>query len=146
MEDSRFMWEYEYSAETDVDPEALWRSWSDPDRWPEWNPGIESFELDGPFAVGTTFRMTSPEGDTVELRFVEIIEGRLWADVFTGEGFEIRTDHRLQLLAPGRTMVTYRTEITGPAADAAGPEIGAQITADFPDVVAGLIKYAGAAE
>ncbi|MFF2557331.1 SRPBCC family protein [Nocardia sp. NPDC058058] len=137
------MWEYEFSAETTVDAAALWRSWSDPNRWPEWNPGIESFELDGPFAVGTSFRMTSPEGDTVELRFVEIIDGELWSDVFAGEGLEVRTEHRLTALGDGRTRVTYRTEITGPAADTAGPEVGPQITADFPEVVHGLIKHAG---
>ncbi|MGW4741771.1 SRPBCC family protein [Nocardia xishanensis] len=136
------MWKYEHSAETTVSPEALWRSWSDPNRWPEWNPGIETFELDGPFAPGTTFRMTSPDGDTVELRFVEIVPGELWSDVFTGDGFDILTVHRLESLPSGQTRVIYRTEITGPAADTAGPEIGPQITADFPEVVAGLIEHA----
>ena len=137
------MWEYEHSAETTVPRETLWRSWSDPNRWPEWNPGIETFELDGPFAPGTTFRMTSPDGDTVELRFVEIVDGELWSDVFLGDGFEVLTQHRLDPLPSGATRVVYRTEITGPAAGTLGPEIGPQITADFPEVVAGLIKHAG---
>ncbi|MFE3059782.1 SRPBCC family protein [Nocardia sp. NPDC059239] len=136
------MWEYEHSAETTVPREALWRSWSDPSRWPEWNPGIETFELDGPFAPGTTFRMTSPDGDTVELCFVEIVDGELWSDVFLGEGFEVLTQHRLDALPSGATRVVYRTEITGPAAATLGPEIGPQITADFPEVVAGLIEHA----
>ncbi|MGV9616653.1 SRPBCC family protein [Nocardia xishanensis] len=136
------MWKYEHSAETTVSPEALWRSWSDPNRWPEWNPGIQTFELDGPFAPGTTFRMTSPDGDTVELRLVEIVPGELWSDVFAGDGFDILTVHRLESLPSGQTRVIYRTEITGPAADTAGPEIGPQITADFPEVVAGLIEHA----
>ncbi|APA97324.1 hypothetical protein [Nocardia seriolae] len=36
----------------------------------------------------------------------------------------------------------HSAETTGPAADTLGPEIGPQITADFPEVVAGLIKHA----
>lgn len=137
------MWEYEYSAETSVSPEALWNSWSTPELWIEWNDGIEKFELDGPFAVGTSFRMTVPGGDTVELRFVEIETGSLWVDVMTGDGFDVRTEHRLTALEDGRTRVTYRTEITGAAADSIGPEIGPEITADFPDVVNNLIAHAG---
>ncbi|WP_230329577.1 hypothetical protein [Nocardia aurantiaca] len=39
----------------------------------------------------------------------------------------------------GATRVVHRTEITGSAADTLGPEI----TADFPEIVAGSIKHAG---
>lgn len=39
-------------------------------------------------------------------------------------------------------MIVYRTEITGEAADHIGPELGPQITADFPAVLAALVKRA----
>jgi hypothetical protein len=39
--------------------------------------------------------------------------------------------------------VTYRTEISGPAADQVGPELGPQITGDFPQTLAALVKLAG---
>jgi uncharacterized protein YndB with AHSA1/START domain len=140
------MWEYEYSAETAVAPAALWRSWSDPSRWLEWNPGVEKLELDGPFQVGTEFRMTVPGGDVVELRLVEVVPGEQWVDVAIGDGFEVRTVHRLEPIEGGCTRVVYRTEISGPAADQLGPEIGPEITADFPEVIAGLIHHAGGGE
>jgi hypothetical protein len=38
--------------------------------------------------------------------------------------------------------VTYRMEITGPAADTLGPEIGPQISADFPETMAALVERA----
>jgi hypothetical protein len=54
----------------------------------------------------------------------------------------VRTVHRLEAAAGGRTRIVYRTEITGPAAGQVGPELGPQITADFPDVLAALAKLA----
>jgi hypothetical protein len=56
--------------------------------------------------------------------------------------FVVRTVHRLELMTDVRTRVVYRTEITGPAAGQVGPELGPAITADFPDVLAALVKLA----
>jgi len=36
----------------------------------------------------------------------------------------------------------FRTEITGPTAGQAGPQLGPAITADFPEVLAALAKLA----
>jgi hypothetical protein len=68
------MWEFEYSLDTAA-PDSLWRYWSNLTTWPQWNDGIEKIETDGPFAVGTTFTMTPPEGDPITLRLVEIVPG-----------------------------------------------------------------------
>jgi hypothetical protein len=38
--------------------------------------------------------------------------------------------------------ITYRATIDGPAADAVGPIIGPDITADFPDVLVALASRA----
>src|SRR6266516_7617650 len=54
------MWEYEYSHETRADAGALWRHWADMAGWSQWNDGIEAIDVEGPFAVGTTFTMTPP--------------------------------------------------------------------------------------
>jgi hypothetical protein len=43
------MWVTEHSVETTAAPQAIWRQWSDVDRWPEWNGDIERIEVDGPF-------------------------------------------------------------------------------------------------
>src|SRR2546421_12987486 len=136
------MWEYEHTAETTAAPEALWRHWSDMAAWPRWNDGIASIEIDGPFAVGTTFTMTPPGDDPVRMRLVEIVPGVLFTDEMDAGDFVVRTVHRLDPAAPGTTRVTYRTEITGGAADQVGPQLGPAITADFPDVVAKLVALA----
>jgi hypothetical protein len=41
-----------------------------------------------------------------------------------------------------RSRITYRMEITGPAAETLGPEIGPEISGDFPQVLAALAARA----
>src|SRR6185437_10176062 len=152
------MWEYEYSLETSADRRALWRHWADMAAWPQWNDGIETIDVDGPFVVGTTFTMTPPgtllapggttppsppENQSIRMRLVEIEPGTSFTGEMDAGDFVVRTEHRLEPAAGGLTRIVYRTQITGEAAGHVGPELGPQITADFPEVVAAL---AGRAE
>jgi len=54
----------------------------------------------------------------------------------------VRTTHRIERLDDDRSRIVYRMEITGPEADTLGPEIGPEITADFPEVLAKLAAVA----
>jgi uncharacterized protein YndB with AHSA1/START domain len=135
------MWEYEHSVQTSAAPEAVWRQWSDMATWPAWNDGIETITVDGPFAVGTTFTMTPPGEEPISMRLVEIVPGEVFTDEMDAGDFVVTTVHRLEPAAGG-TRIIYRTEITGPAADQVGPELGPAITADFPDVLAKLAALA----
>jgi uncharacterized protein YndB with AHSA1/START domain len=136
------MWEYEYSVETSAAPEALWRHWSDMAAWPQWNDGIESIDVEGPFAVGTAFTMTPPGDEPIRMRLVEIKPGESFTDEMDAGDFAVRTEHRLEPAAGGLTRIVYRTEITGEAAGPIGPQLGPQITGDFPEVLAALAKRA----
>jgi uncharacterized protein YndB with AHSA1/START domain len=136
------MWEYEYSVETSAAPEALWRHWSDMAAWPQWNDGIESIDVEGPFAVGTAFTMTPPGDEPIRMRLVEIKPGESFTDEMDAGDFAVRTEHRLEPAAGGLTRIVYRTQITGEAAGPIGPQLGPQITADFPEVLAALAKRA----
>jgi uncharacterized protein YndB with AHSA1/START domain len=137
------MWQHEFSIQTPASPEAVWQLWSDMARWPEWNEGIEKITIDGPFAAGTTFTMTVPgEDEPIRLRLAEVIPGELFADEMDAGDFVVRTEHRLGRAERGRTRITYRTEISGPAADQVGPEMGPAITADFPQVLSALARLA----
>ena len=136
------MWEYEYSVETTAAPEALWRHWSDMAAWPKWNDGIETIEVEGPFEAGTAFTMTPPGDEPIRMRLVEIKPGESFADEMDAGDFVVRTEHRLEPAAGGLTRIVYRTEITGEASGPIGPQLGPQITADFPEVLAALAKRA----
>ena len=136
------MWEYEYSVETTAAPEALWCHWSDMAAWPQWNDGIETIDVEGPFEVGTAFTMTPPGDEPIRMRLVEIKPGESFTDEMDAGDFAVRTEHRLEPAAGGLNRIVYRTEITGEAAGHIGPQLGPQITADFPEVLAALANRA----
>ena len=75
-------------------------------------------------------------------QLTEVADGEQFTDECDFGGVVVTTVHRLEPLVGGGTRVTYRTEITGAQAEELGPRIGPDITADFPDVVAGLIARA----
>jgi hypothetical protein len=77
------------------------------------------------------------------MRLVEIEPGTSFTDEMDAGDFVVRTEHRLEPAAGGLTRIVYRTQITGEAAGHIGPELGPQITADFPEVVAALAGRAG---
>ena len=110
--------------------------------WPQWNDGIETIDVEGPFAVGTVFTMTPPGDEPIRMRLVEIEPGSSFTDEMDAGDFVVRTEHRLEPAAGGLTRIVYRTQITGEAAGHVGPELGPQITADFPEVVAALARLA----
>jgi len=139
------MWTYEFSATAEVTPSAVWTLWADPLSWHTWNDGVGEVEVHGPFAAGTAFTMTPPGEDAIHMTITEVVPDQAWIDVCELPGLAITTYHLIDDLGGGRTKVTYRTEITGEAADEAGPEIGPPICADFPDVVAKLLAVAASA-
>lgn len=136
------MWTTEHAIETTASPEAIWRVWTDVPRWGEWNPDIESIELDGPFAAGSTITMTPRGQEPIELRIAEAVEPERFVDEADLGDVVVRTLHRAQRLEGDRVRVIYRMEISGPAADTMGPELGPAISADFPDVLAALVDRA----
>ncbi len=138
------MWHVEHSLEGDVEAEAVWRLWSEPSTWPEWNAGIERIELLGPFATGSTVKMTPTGADPVSLRLADVVEPHWFVDEAELAGVVVRTVHRIEPVRPGRSRISYRTEITGDAADRIGPRLGPAITDDFPDVLAALMARARA--
>jgi uncharacterized protein YndB with AHSA1/START domain len=136
------MWATEHSIETTASPESIWRLWSDVATWPEWNADIERIEISGPFAAGSTIAMTPAGQDTVELRIAEASEPELFIDQADLGDVVVRTIHRVDRQDERRSIVTYRMEISGPATDTVGPELGPQISRDFPEVLAALVERA----
>jgi uncharacterized protein YndB with AHSA1/START domain len=136
------VWAVEHSVETSASAHAVWELWADVARWPEWNAGVERIELRGPFAVGSTILMTPPDEEAVELRIAEAVEPELFIDEADGGDFVVRTTHRVEAISNERSRITYRMEITGPAAETVGPEIGPEISGDFPEVLSALAARA----
>lgn len=136
------MWAYEHSETAEVSPQSIWKAWSRVEDWGSWNSDIEEISIHGPFAAGTTFTMKPFGQDPIQMRLAEVVENEVFTDVAEIEGLVLRTAHQITPTTDGRHKITYRMEITGPAADELAPELGPQITADFPETIAALIKHA----
>ena len=136
------MWSHEDSVETTASPAAIWRLWADVDGWPSWNGDIERIEIDGPFESGSTIKMTPFGQDAVVLRLAEVSEGELFVDEAELIDIIVRTVHRIDRVGSGRVRVVYRMEITGDPAEVIGPQLGPQITGDFPQKLAALVQRA----
>ncbi len=136
------MWTIEHSIETAASPEAIWRLWSDVERWPEWNADLERAELLGSFAVGSVVTMFPHQQDPIQLRIAEVREPERFIDEADLGDVVVRTTHRIARLERERSRIVYAMEITGPEADRLGPHIGPEISADFPEVLAALVKMA----
>jgi Polyketide cyclase / dehydrase and lipid transport len=136
------MWTTEHSVETSAAPEAIWRLWADVPGWPAWNGDIERIELHGPFAAGARIVMTPIGEEPVDLRIAETVEPERFVDEADLGDVLVRTIHRVERLDGEHARVTYRMEITGPAADSLGPQIGPEISGDFPRMLAALVARA----
>jgi uncharacterized protein YndB with AHSA1/START domain len=136
------MWVHEYTRDIPASPDTLWRLLGDVEGWVDWNDGIESITLDGPLAVGTRFRMTPPGEPTLTSTIVELEPGRVVTDLTELDGVAVRVEHRLDP-GPEATTVTYRITVSGAGLpDEAAAEIGAAVSADFPDVLDNLAAHA----
>jgi len=89
--------------------------------------------------------MKPPGEDVLTSTIAELDPNRLLTDETEMGELVIRVVHRLEPLSSGRTSITYRVEVTGPAADAAGEEVGTAVSADFPQVIAALAVAASTA-
>ena len=75
-----------------------------------WNAGIESITLDGPVAVGTTFRMKPPGEDELTSTIAELEPPRLITDDTDVGELVIRVAHLVEPVAGG-SSITYRVEV-----------------------------------
>jgi hypothetical protein len=136
------MWTTEHSIETSAPPETIWRIWADVSNWPMWNGDIERIELIGAFATGSRIVMTPIGDEPIELRIAEAVDPERFVDEACIGEVVVRTVHQVDRVDTNTARIIYRIEITGPAADTLGPQIGPQISADFPRTLAALVHRA----
>ena len=138
------MWTTEYRTETDVDQQALWTALRDLHSGLQLSENSDRFELHGPFEVGTAISVTPQGQDTFRSTIVELEQPQRYADRTEFGDLTLLFRHTLTPLADGGTAITHRLEIDGPEAETVAPELGPQISEDFPAAMADLITAARA--
>ena len=73
-------------------------------------------------------------------RVTDVVPNERFVDETAFAGVVVRVTHAIAPQSEGGVRVTYRTEVEGPGA----AEIGAGVSADFPDVLAALKRLAEA--
>jgi hypothetical protein len=138
------MFEYEYSLEADISPEAVWNVYENTAAWPGWDTGTEKVELSGPFAAGTTGLIKFFDQDPLPFRILTARANQEFTDEteIPGAGIFVRFTHRLTPLSGTGTRITQHVSIVGPQAETLGLQIGPGIIADIPQSLAALIALA----
>jgi uncharacterized protein YndB with AHSA1/START domain len=106
-------WEQQRSAPCPASREQIWAVWSDAERWSEWNSGVRSATLDGPFVAGTKGRLRPASGPTGSIEIVELEPNARWVTVTRLPGARFLLEHRIDDGPDGRLQVTYRGRLSG---------------------------------
>ncbi len=131
---------YAHSIVTQAAPGALWRLYTDPATWPEWDPDAELVTLDGPFATGSTGTMKFTGQDPLAYTLEDVETNARFTDVTSVPGATIRFGHRIERLDGEGTRLTHELTIDAEAPFA--QELGAMISADIPDSMTRLAQLA----
>lgn len=125
------MWSFEHTETTTASPEKLWKRYSDPTSWPEWDHETESVTLDGPFAVGTEGKLKPKGGPTTKFRVLEVTDGRSFTDMSFLPMAKMRFSHVIDPTPEG-AAITHKVTITGPLTPLFSRVIGKKIAAELP--------------
>lgn len=135
------MWTHECTTETDVPVDRIWRTFVDIHSGRLRLPGGDTFRPEGDLAVGTRIAVTPAGQDTMTSVVTELEPGSAYADETRYGDLTLTFRHRFEPVE-GTTRITHALTITGPGSDEAGPVVGPQISADFPEQLDALVDAA----
>lgn len=101
-----------HSATTRAVPAEVWAWYADVTRWPQYEGGIRSVRLHGPFASGTRGRVVLANGASAGLRLKDVHEDSGFTDVQRLRGVTVTTEHRLDVVG-GATRITHTVTVGG---------------------------------
>ncbi len=138
------MWSTHHTRETAVPPSGIWAAIRDlhSGAQAEGEASGDVFELHGPFAVGTELSVTPQGQETFRSTIVELVENEVYADRTEFGDLTLFFRHTLTALDQGGTRITHALEIDGAGVEQVGPELGPQISEDFPSAMDALIESA----
>ncbi len=130
---------YGKSMEAQASPERVWKIWSDVSTWPHWNPDVQSVEISGPFASGTTGTMRTRSGGSHEITLKDVEPGRSF-QLETSPVPLTRFAFQCEVSASGPAATTISQNLTmhGPLAPVFSAMMGKRIAEGFVPILSGL--------
>jgi hypothetical protein len=136
------MAEHTRSRETSAAPDAVWRIWSDPSTWPDWNPDIQTVDLHGPFTTGATGTMTTRSGGRHDISLASVDAPRSF-ELATAPVPGARFQFRCEVAPAGSgSRIAQSLTMHGPMAWLYSPMMGGSIAKSFDPILDGLAKRA----
>jgi uncharacterized protein YndB with AHSA1/START domain len=107
------MFLFECEATFEAEPAAVWKAWTDVDRWPEWDVSKEIARLDGPFEPGVSgwAKQRGNLGGAFTITAVD--DGRRWVTECPMPMGKVVFEHVIEPVAAGRVRVIKRAEVQG---------------------------------
>jgi uncharacterized protein YndB with AHSA1/START domain len=132
------------SRQTRASAEAVWKVWSDPMTWHEWNPNVQRMEMNGGFSNGTTGIMHTHSGQHHQVQLTNLQPGHSF-DLETSVMPLTRFIFHCEVVAnPGGSTVSQSLGMSGALAFLFAPMAGERIAASFEPLLAGLAAKAEA--
>ncbi|MFU0879844.1 hypothetical protein ACM26M_01180 [Kluyvera cryocrescens] len=90
------VWSKSFELDVCCTPEKIWHAFIDTANWKQWNPGVKSLQIEGPFLTGTWFAMALPEGDIIRSQLSEVSTEKCFIDkTWVGETL-VSVEHRIE--------------------------------------------------
>ncbi|MDF2530302.1 MAG: hypothetical protein K0Q57_1182 [Gammaproteobacteria bacterium] len=96
-----------------VKKEDAWHICTDINNWPTWHDDLEYCKLEGPFKVGSYFKLKPKGAWPVKIQLIEIEEGRKFTDVTRFFGAKMYDTHEFEETPEGLRL-TNILKVTGP--------------------------------
>ena len=111
------MWKCEHSVECRVGRDFAWQFWTNVDNWAVVDPGVDSVELDGPFAVGSRGATKIGDQPPIEWQITEVEDGKRALIEIVVPGAVAKFLWMFADAAGGNTRITQQVSIEGEQTD-----------------------------
>ncbi len=120
-----------------AEPSDVFAVWADVARWHEWDPDTRAAQLSGPFAVGSTGRLTPAKGRAVPMRLAVVVPDERFVVECAVLGNRMSFDHRIAR-EPAGVRVTHELQLSGWAAGLLWRMLAPQLKTGLPITMSGL--------
>lgn len=121
---------FSYTDSTTAAANRIWQIWTDVDKWQQWDKGLQSATLNGPFVAGTKGSLLPDKGPRSKFTITEVVPGSSYS-------FETRIPfgrlviNRTLSEKENKTFFTHTVTLTGPLKKVLGKNYKAML----PDVL-----------
>lgn len=131
-----------YHLDTTASAMTIWDFFKSVAEWKQWNAGVHSCTIDGPFAEGAWMTMVLPDREIIMSQLVEVAEPVFFTDETRLGDTTVRVKHSVSRVSNEYHRITYSIDVVGANAD----DICAGVSADFPEVLRALAAQAESRE